>query len=97
MTKTKRTAAEIRAYLAHNEDTDMPLHDYVAMLEEDVLRLLDAAEYGRLALKRILVYADDPEIVRSWATNALAETAWLELSPEPALSPDGENEDGEDE
>jgi len=40
---SKRTAREIRAYLNPQPDNDMPLHDYIAMLEADLPRVLDAA------------------------------------------------------
>ena len=88
-TGNARTAREIRGRITLLRKS-VAYHD----IADDLEATLGAAEHGRLALNRILVYADDPEIVRSWTTNALAETAWLaELSPEAELSADGENEE----
>lgn len=84
---TERNASEIRAYLAE----DMKLHDFVALVEVDLPRVLEAATYRGHALRRILAYCDDLEIVRSWATNALADTAFLEDSPAEPVSPNDEN------
>lgn len=98
---TERNVAEIRAYLAHNEDTDMPMHDYAAMLEEDMRRLLDAGVKLRAALLDAIALADQKaydlgDIIQKRHETLIVGTAWLaEPEPAPAQSPDGENEEGE--
>jgi len=47
----QRTATEIRLYLEPRADNDMPLHDYIAMLEEDLLRVLDACGPNKIGGK----------------------------------------------
>ena len=73
--------------LAH--DNTMP--EFIANARADLPRVLEAAVKLRAALIDTLVYLVDDD----WA-KLLDETAWLADSPEPALSPDGENgEEGE--
>lgn len=85
----KRTASEIRVYCerrkqllsesGHSLEFYGGVHAGFSMqAATDLPRALEAAEYRGLALRRILANCDDLEIVKAWATNALAETVWLE-------------------
>jgi len=84
----QRTASEIRAMLDRIAETNS-VNTYLGrFLAHDIPRLLDAA------VKLRAVAFDAWEW--GWMGNArevLAETAWLADSPEPADSPDGENEE----
>ena len=67
--------------------------DFIVNARADMIPLLDAATGLREMVEDLLGYATEAgrpgrdAAARIW----LGETAWLELSPEAPLSPDGEN------
>jgi len=103
----KRTAAQIRAYCEAATEAQYWDYDWWIFgerVQADLPRLLDAAAKLREMVSDLCDEIDD--LMRYWhnlesscnkrGRKMIDETAWLEeLSPEPALSPDGENEEGE--